>query len=218
MRRDSMTKLLFFLLLLANMALLALQFASVSGWQSGAREPARIAQQWHPERIVLLDRSRKALPPPVVEPACIEIGHFTVPLAAVFEARIAQLSLPSPPQKRDIIEQVTHMVFLPPQNGQPGANRKIAQLRQLGLTDFYVIQDQSPRRWGISLGLFKSAEAAQAQLEAVTHAGVAGARLESYRATFNRAAYRLQGLEGKAILALEAIKAEFAGVEVRACE
>jgi hypothetical protein len=213
-----MTKVLFFLLLLANIVLLALHSAGHLGWQSSAREPARIAQQLHPERIVLLGRDRKSLPPPPPQPACVEIGNFTAPLAAVFETRIAELGLPSQPQKRDISEQVTHMVFLPPQNGQAGANRKLAQLRQLGVSDFYVIQDQSPRRWGISLGLFKSAEAAQTQLEAMTQAGVTGARLEAYSASFNRTAYRFQELDAKSVLALEVIKPAFSGVEVRACE
>lgn len=217
MRRVSMKKNLFFLLLLANVGLFALHAAAYFGWQSGAREPARIAQQLHPERIVLLARDRKSVPPPV-KPACVEVGNFTVPLAAVFEARIAELGLPSQPQKRDIRELVTHMVFLPPQNGQAGASRKLAQLRQLGVTDFYVIQDQSPRRWGISLGLFKSAEAAQTQLEAITQAGVTGARLEAYPASFNRAAYRFQELDVKSALALDGLKSDFPGVEVRACE
>lgn len=203
---------LFCLLLLANLVLFVLQPGGVARWQ----EPAPLQQQLHPERISLTPAAPKRTS--VAPVACIEIGNFTPQAALAFELRLSRLTLPALPQKREVSEQGTHMVYLPPHDGQAGAQRKLAQLRGLGWTDLYLIQDQSPRRWGISLGLFKSAEAAQAQLALAEKAGVAGARVEIYPMTFARAAYQLRGLDPQTLVALEQIRVEFAGISSRPCE
>jgi hypothetical protein len=206
-----MTTLLFCVLLLANLVLLVFQ----PGDTSRLHEPARLQQQLHAERISLTP----AVPKPAsTEPACVEIGNFTPQMASAFESRLSRLSLPALPQKHYVTEQGTHMVYLPPQNGQAGAARKLAQLRQLGWTDLYLIQDQSARRWGISLGLFKSAESAQAQLALAEKAGVTGARVEIYPMTFARAAYQLRNLDSKTLAALDVIRTEFAGITSHPCE
>lgn len=207
-----MRTLLFWALLLANLILLAFQPAGMTH----LHEATRLQQQLHPERISLTLAAPK--PASAAPTACIEIGNFTPQTASAFETRLSRLSLPVLPQKREVSEQGTHMVYLPPQNGQAGATRKLAQLRQLGWTDFYLIQDQSARRWGISLGLFKSAEAAQAQLALAEKAGVTGARVESYPMTFARAAYQLRDLDSKTQVALEVIATEFPGIHTQPCD
>ena len=207
-----MMRLLFWALLLANLVLLGLQLSGIAP----VREPLRLQQQLHPERISLISLAPK---PVSAEPAaCIEIGNFTPQMATVFESRLSHLTLPALPHKREVSDQGTHMVYLPPENGQAGATRKLAELRQLGWTDLYLIQDQSARRWGISLGLFKSAEAAQAQLAQAEKAGVRGARVEAYTMSFARAAYQLRGLDSKTQAALELIRAEFTGINTHPCD
>ena len=213
-----MIKFLFWLLLFVNLVLLITQPGGISRWYETAHEPGRLAQQYKSERISLLLPTVAPLPVVVTKPACVEIGNFTTLSAANFESKLARLTLPDLPQKRAVAEQGTHMVFLPPQNGQAGANRRLAQLHRLGFNDVYVIQDQTPRRWGISLGVFKSEESARALLEQVRQAGVADARVEGYALNVARAAYRLIGLDAQTRLALDVIKSEFAGIETRECE
>ncbi len=211
-----MTTFVFWVLLLANLVLVVLQPGAVSRWRGAAHEPARLQQQLNPERISLTEAApKRASAEPV---ACVEIGNFTPQMAMVFESRLSRLTLPVLPQKREVTEQGTYMVYLPPRDGQVGASRKLAQLRQLGWQDLHLIQDQSPRRWGISLGLFKTAEAAQSQLALAEKAGVTGARVEIYPMTFARAAYQLRGLDPKTLVALEVIRAEFAGISSHACD
>jgi hypothetical protein len=209
-----MIKFLFWFLLFANLVLLAMQPGGAARWRDAARQ----AQQLHPEHITVLPPTVAASPVAVPKPTCVEVGDFTTQSAANFESRLARLPLPDLPQKRTVAEQGTHMVFVQPQNGQAGANRRLAQLRRLGFNDIYVLQDQTPRRWGISLGVFKSEESARAQLELVMQAGVTDARVEAYAFNVTRAAYRLYGLDAKTRMALDVIKSEFRGVETRECE
>lgn len=208
-----MTKPLFWLLFLANILLLVMQQGGVLGAAEPVREPQRLKQQLHPERIVLAPETR----PVSAAPSCVEIGNFTSQTAAAFEARLSRLTLPALPQKRAMQEQSTHMVYLPPQDGQAGASRQLAQLRALGFKDVFVMQEPAARRWGISLGLFKSEESAKSRLEAARRAGISGARVEAFAKTFPRAAYQLRGLDAVARVELEVIRSDFAGVESRAC-
>lgn len=212
-----MTKFFFGLLLLANLLLLGLFVSGFAPWNSAGHEPDRLKQQVHTDRIKLLPEAAR-LPPPAALP-CIEVGNFNKQAAMVFETQLAQLKLPELPQKRAVEELGTYMVFLPPQKkGQPAALQRLAHLRELGFDDIHVIEDKSPRRWGLSLGIFSSKEAAKAQLEHAQRVGAADVRIEQYAMTFMRTAYRLLGLEPDARQGLEEILVKFPGVVIRACE
>ena len=212
-----MTKFLFWLLLLANLVLLGLFPTGFAPWNNGGYEPGRLNQQVHAERIRLLPESARSVPP--ATPPCLEVGNFNRQTAMVFETQLAHLNLPALPQKRSVEELGTYMVFLPPQKtGQASATQRLAQLRELGFDDIHIIQDQSPRRWGLSLGIFSSKEAAQAQLEHAQRIGATDVRIEKHPMTSMRAAYRLLGLGPDARKGLEEIIAKFSGVEIRACE
>ena len=216
-----MTKFLFWLLLLANLLLLGLFPTGFTRWNSAGHEPDRLNQQVHAERIRVLPESARSDPPaaPPAAPQCIEVGNFNRQTAMVFETQLAHLKLTALPQKRSVEELGTYMVFLPPQKtGQAAAAQRLAQLRELGFDDIHIIQDQSPRRWGLSLGIFSSKEAAQAQLEHAQRVGATDVRIEKHPMTSMRAAYRLLGLEPDARKGLEEIIARLPGVRIRGCE
>jgi len=58
-------------------------------------------------------------------------------------------------------------VHMPPQGNRANALRKAAELRKLGVQDFFVVQDAGPNQWALSLGVFTTAEAAKAHLAAL---------------------------------------------------
>jgi len=51
------------------------------------------------------------------------------------------------------------------------------QLRELGVTNYFIMQGESPLKWGISLGVFKTESGAQARLAQLTKQGVRTARV-----------------------------------------
>ncbi|MDB5815177.1 MAG: hypothetical protein JWN23_2294 [Rhodocyclales bacterium] len=69
----------------------------------------------------------------------------------------------------------SYWVNIPPQGGKAGADRRAAELKQLGLDDFFVVQDAGDNRYAISLGLFHAQGLAERQLEALQKRGVKGA-------------------------------------------
>lgn len=148
--------------------------------------------------------------------ACTEIGNFSEADAGRAESRLAALAPGARLSRRVIREAGSHMVYIPPQGTRENADRKVEQLRSLGVTDFYVIQDQSDMRWGISLGIFSSPEAAQKRLAQLKQQGVRSARIGA-RNTVGKVAFQLRALDAAGREKLEKIKADFPQQQQRNC-
>jgi hypothetical protein len=218
-----MLKSFFSSLLLANAGLLAYHAGFFDPVLSSSREPARMANQLNPEKI-------KLLPAPVAAPSattasadnpppalCAEVGNFRGEEATRFEARLAALAIDDKVSRRTLRESVSQMVFIPSQGDKEGADRKVAELRRLGIDDFYVIQDGSSMRWGISLGVFKSEEGARAHLVELSRRGVRSARIGPYGTGVAVVAFQIRGIDAEAQAKVADIAADFPRQEVRAC-
>jgi len=213
-----MFRLLFWLLLLANLVLLTLLPGPLP-W-TATLEPQRLLQQVQPDSVKLIPNPQtkdSAKVEPTKEP-CVEMGDFSVAAAAKFESRLAKLKLPSLPLKQQVQSPQASLVFIPPQSDEASANRRISKLRALGFTDVSVVREPLARRWGISVGLFTSPELAAAQLENLKKAGIADARIEEHPLNSARYAYQLKGYAGEDKPELKALIAEFAGVVLRSCK
>ena len=101
------------------------------------------------------------------------------------------------------------MVFIPPQKSRAGADKKAAELKELGVSNFFIIQDQSKMRWGISLGVFKSEEAAKKHLAALKKMGVRSARVGARSVTNRRVAFVLRDMDEQSLKSLKVIMKEF---------
>ncbi len=148
--------------------------------------------------------------------ACTEIGNFSEADADRFEERLAALAAGAQLTRRTVREAGSHMVYMPAQGSKEKADRKVDELRALGIKDFYVIQDQSELRWGISLGVFGTEAAARKRLDQLREAGVRTARVGA-RNMVARVAVQVRGLEVGARDGLARIKADFPQQQQRAC-
>lgn len=233
-----MLKFLFWTLLLGNAVLFAYHQGYMQALAPDGREPARLARQLNADKLKLLPASAAAPAVPAagaIEPllqpvaakaaesvACVEIGSFDAAEAKRFGTRIAAL-VPGERVSQHAIapaaaEGMRHIVYIPPQGSKEGADKKAAELRQLGIKDFYVIQDGGELRWGISLGIFRNEEAARSHLTELNQKGVRSARLGPYGAPAARVAFRLRGLDVKAREELGRIGKEFPQQHTRSCE
>ncbi len=200
---------IFWSLILANLVLLAF----VGPWRTPDPAPAR--EQLSPERVTLL--SRAALRAPGQPEACVEVGDFSSQAAERFESQLARVTLPSLPQKRQVVPPPSNLVFLPPQANEAAAQRRLAQVRELGFSDVAVIREPVERRFGLSLGLFTSLGLAEARLKALREAGVTDARIEEHPLHSARYAYQLRGLDPTALSTLREVQSAFAGTALRDC-
>jgi hypothetical protein len=70
-----------------------------------------------------------------------------------------------------------YWVFVPPLESKEEANRKTAELQQLGVQDFFILHASGPNQFAISLGTYRTEEAANAGLEALRAKGVKSAKV-----------------------------------------
>ncbi|MFC5458660.1 SPOR domain-containing protein [Massilia niabensis] len=140
-----------------------------------------------------------ALPVPAIVPllACIETDAFTAGDARRFESRLARLDLGARQTRLTVpFQEVTsHLVYLPPQGGKEGADRRSAELRQRGVVSFFVMQGESPLRWAISLGVFKTDAAARVHAATLAKQGVENVRILPRGPQSQRFAYRFRDID-----------------------
>lgn len=150
--------------------------------------------------------------------ACVELGNLSTAEARRFETRLAELKWTPAPARRETRESSSHMVWIPPlPSGKEGADRKSAELRKLGVSEFFVLQDNPAQRFGISLGVFKTEDAARAHLAKLSQQGVKSARLVEHRMPLVRASFQFASVDDKARVALMKLKDEFPRAEEKAC-
>ncbi|WP_395823740.1 SPOR domain-containing protein [Collimonas sp.] len=149
--------------------------------------------------------------------ACTEIGNFNAAEARRFSSQLAEMTPNIKFIRRDVQEVASHMVYLPSLGSKDAADKKVDDLRRLGISDFFVIQDSSPLRFGISLGIFKTDEAAQKQVANLARRGLSGAKIGTRNAGSTKVAFQLRDLGGASRVAFDKIRLDFLGQEVRSC-
>lgn len=226
-----MLKFFFSMLLLANAVLFAYQQGALDDLLPSGHEPARIGNQINADKVRLIpapEAKPEPAPPPAVQPVaaaapkeeplvCAEVGNFTADDAKRFGTQLEALALGERVSQRAIQEVASHMVFIPPQPDRAGAERKAEQLRQLGINDFFIIQDNSPLRWGISLGVFKQEDAARAHLARLSQQGVRTARIGQRSVSSSMVAFQLRDIDAATMDAVEKIMADFPKQSIREC-
>lgn len=220
----------FLLLLAANLAVLAwfLNFPSESAVDP---EPAR--RQLNPEKIRVLDakelKELGALPPPRQKPpailpaagtagsACVEWGGFALAEAPKAEQALAPLGLGARLTQRRSEETAGWWVFIPPQANRAGAMKKAAELKALGVDDYFVLQDEGKMRWAVSLGVFSSEDAAKSRLDALRAKGVRSAQTGARDMQVSKVWFQVRSADAPLLARLRELAQGSPGTDVKEC-
>jgi hypothetical protein len=218
-------RILFLLLLLANVVFFAWS-RYVSPPEAGA-DPAPLARQIEPEKLKVLTPAELPPPPPPasarptvpsVAAKCVEWGSFTVADAPRAEKALEPLALGARLGQRRTEEMAAFWVFIPPQrNGRPGALRKATELKSLGVNDYFIVQDEGPHRWAVSLGVFRTEEAARARLAALRAQGVRSAQVGQRETTVPKVWLQVKGVDPALEARLREVARELEGSDLRPC-
>ncbi len=219
-----MLRFFFWILLLTNALLLAYNFGYLGNWSFELHEPQRMKMEQDADRLQLL--SAKAAIALNEAPAkkddeliaCLEVGNFSQTELPGFEEKLKQLSLGERQAKSTVSEVATNMVYIPSLGSKDNADKKAAELRRIGINDFFIVQDQTDMRWGISLGVFKTEEAAKSHLANLNSKGVRTARIGPRTVSANKFVYQLHGLTPDEKKSFDLIKAAFPAQEIRDCQ
>jgi sporulation related protein len=228
-------KLMFLILLLADLALFAIQGGILGPLPDSGREPERVEKQIEPDRIRVLsddearalrDKARQvaAVSIPGVDltsgSACVEFGDFANEgnLGRIKD-RLAALDLGERIATRNVDAPGWFMVYIPPFKTRPELDRAVDDLRNLGVKDLAVIGDNTPLRNGISLGSFRDPDLATKHLTEVEKLGVKGARVaERPSSAIAATRFRITSVDMGLAQKLAAIQKDYPRQKLMACD
>jgi hypothetical protein len=207
-------RLLVVLLLLANLAF----FAHSRLERMHAGEPARLTNQIQPEKLKLLTPSQVAALGPAkvaqLNNICLEWGAFTDVERPTALAALESLQPGRQLSQRRIDGAPSFWVFIPAMPTRQAAEKKVGELRALGLTDYYILND-GPQKNAISLGIFKTEEAANNYHQSIRPRGVNSARVGPRAQGISQTTLILRDPQPGQAERIQQLKNDFPGTEVR---
>ena len=129
---------------------------------------------------------------------------------------MAELALPESQFKRVVVEASGYWVYIPPLKSRNEAEKSARALKELGVTDYSVVQEQTQWRNAISLGIFRSDEAAKAFLASLEKKGVTGAVAEKRDNFLRQVVFYVREPSEATVAKLAAIRTTLPASEVRA--
>jgi len=222
---------LFLLLLAAGLGFFA--WARFLAAPDPAIDSQPLAQQIEPEKLRVVAESELArtLPPAAPKPkpgpapaapepaplACLEWGSFSPADAARAEQRLEPLALGARLAQYRGEETAGWWVFIPPQPNRGAALKKAAELKKLGVDEYFVVQEEGRQRWALSLGVFRSEEAARARLDALRAQGVRSAQLGQRETRVAKVWFQVRTVEQALHARLQEVAREFEGATLHEC-
>jgi hypothetical protein len=229
---------LFLFLVLANLGFFA--WSRYLAPEDAAVDVAPLGRQIEPDKLRILrpgevpiaSASRKppAAPPvaptpasappaaPLATPvACLEWGSFTLADAPKAEKVLDPLSLGVRLGQRRTEELAGWWVFIPPQANRQAALKKAAELKYLGVSDYFIVADEGQFHWALSLGVFRTRDAAQFRLLKLRELGVRTARLGTRETMVPKVWLQVKGVDPALEVRLKDIARQLEGSELRPC-
>lgn len=219
----------FLLLVLANLGFFA--WANFYSEADKESDPAPLTRQVAPEKLRVLPATAAAKPPPVAaKPAaetaaapasangtCTEWGAFAGADVARAGEALAGLALGTRLTQRQVDESASWWVYFPPRPNRPEAQKKADELKRLGIEEFYIVPDEGPYKFAVSLGVFKTEAAANNRLEALRARGVKTAQVGARESAVQKTYFQVRAADEALVSKLREFAKGFAGSEVRNC-
>ena len=192
-----------------------------------------LAQQVQPEKLRIVQESelakvpppaatkpQPAPPPPPPEPtplACLEWGSFSPADAVRAAQRLEPLALGARLAQYRGEETAGWWVYISPQANRAAALKKAAELKKLGVDEYFVVQEEGRQRWALSLGVFSTEDAAKARLEALRARGVKSAAVGQRETRVPKLWFQVRTVEPALHTRLQGIAKEFEGATLHGC-
>ena len=210
---------LFFLCVLANLAFFSWQAGYIGPPREFAREPSRLGQQIAPEniRLVSADEAKQLITRLPKTIACLEWSAFTQSELERLQASLASMS-PAPKfATRKVDETAGWWVYVPPHVTKAAADRRGSELKGLGVAEFFVIAEDGPNKFAISLGVFKTEEGAKNYADSLGKRGVKNVRAAERETRLAKTVVVFRDVDEALRAKLSEFKKDFPAQEIKDC-
>jgi hypothetical protein len=202
------------LLLLANFTL----FAYTKLDSVGAGEAVRLKEQVRPDKIVILTPQQVATLGPAkvnsLADVCMEWGPFSDPDRTKAIADLDPLQLGRLLTQRRVDVDGTWWVNLAPFANKAAGDRRAVELRQQGVTDVSVV-DAGKGQFAVSLGVFRTEQAARARADALGAQGVRSARAEPRGVAVPQTMLVVRDPQQNVVARLKELQGQYAGSDIK---
>jgi len=147
-------------------------------------------------------------------PRCMELGPFNAAQVQTARRLLAEMALGNRLTSADTPLRADWWVFIPPFSTYIEAQKRASVLEKLGIHDYRIVEDNSQWKYAISLGLFRTADAAGQYQSALSRKGVKGARVGQQDPRVMTRFY-LKDADAATIARLTEVKAQFANAELK---
>ena len=225
---------LFWILLLGNVVLFAVMQRGWMGDQEPQAQPAL-----NRENIRLLESTQNIpaknppapTPTPALSPAqatalnksvqssiaqvCMEWGDFSGPDLTRAAAALSDMQLGDKLSRRQIERDIGFWVYIPPLRSRTSTNKKVAELKALGVSEYFILQGAGRWHNAISLGVFKTQDAAQNYLNYLRTRGVRTAKVGARVSKVKETIFKLNIMDAMTAAKLTAMQKDFSGSELK---
>jgi hypothetical protein len=145
---------------------------------------------------------------------CLEWGEFSGSDLTRATAALSGLQLAEKISKRQIERDIGYWVYIPPLKNKAAVSRKIGELKKLGVKEYFVVQVSGQWMNAISLGVFKTRDAAQNFLHELQTKGVHSAKVGERASKLKSTIFILNRIDAGTEAKLKAMQNDFAGSEL----
>jgi len=146
---------------------------------------------------------------------CLEWGDFSGADLKLATAALSGMQLGNNLDKRQVDQVIRYWVYIPPLKNKAAAQQKVAQLKARGIEEYFILQDADPWRNAISLGVFKTQEAAQNFLDVLRTKDVRSARVGARAGKQKATIFILNDVSPATEARLISLRKDFPGSELK---
>ncbi len=146
---------------------------------------------------------------------CMEWGEFSGSGEAQAQSALAALQLGDKVKQRLVEHASGFWVYIPPLKNHVEVQRKIKQLKQMGVNDYFVVQESGTWLNAISLGVFRTEESAQKYLSGLRSKGVHSAKVGERMSKLKFTLFDLTGLDAEMVDKVRELQKNFPDSEIK---
>ena len=155
---------------------------------------------------------------PKVGRQCLEWGEFSGRGLSDAQAGLAALKLGEKLSQRVVEHVGGFWVFIPPLKTSADVQRKIAQLKKMGVDDYFVVQEEGAWFNTLSLGVFRTEEAAQRFLESLREKGVRSAKVGERMSKLKFTVFTLKDVDANTAEKVRVLQKGFLDSELKSAD
>ena len=216
-----MIRVLFWILLIVNIVF----FTAVQmGWsileQPVAAQPALNEDKMRllsPEQISLIEgKAVNGETTAILDSAtCLEWGEFLDADLTLATDSLSTLGLAKNAIKRELEYEIAYWIFIPPLKDKAATSKKIAQLKELNISEYFIVQEAGVWQNAISLGVFKTQDAAEKYLRFLKSKGVRSAQMGERGSKLKVSILRFNDVDAATEAQLTELQRTFTGSELK---